>query len=78
MKTLLFSAALGLGLLFSAGLVTRGGNGGSTTPKGEILDIATRGGNGGSTTPKGEILDIAERGGNGGSTTPKGEILDLV
>ena len=64
MKTLIFALALGFGLAFTGG--------GSTTPKGHVLDVAT---GGGSTTPKGHVLDFAT---GGGSTTPKGHVLDVA
>ena len=74
MKALLFALALGVALS------TGGTGGGSTTPKGGVLDIVSTGGTGGgSTTPKGGVLDIASTGGTGGgSTTPKGGVLDIA
>ena len=55
MKALLFSLALSLTL--AAGTVGTGG--GSTSPKGGVLDVATTGTGGGSTSPKGGVLDVA-------------------
>lgn len=50
MKAILFSLALGLGLILAGDT-----GGGSTAPKGTVLDFAT---GGGSTAPKGTVLDL--------------------
>ena len=67
MKAILFSLALGLGLILAGDT-----GGGSTTPKGTTQDLAT---GGGSTTPKGTTQDFAT---GGGSTTPKGTTQDVA
>ncbi len=73
MKTILFAATLALGILLGTDT-----GGGTTAPKGGVLDVAAAETGGGTTAPKGGVLDIAATETGGGTTAPKGGVLDIA